>query len=190
MGEPRRHAGCSRRGGMNAIFLWAQAGLPQHAAGDPADAHAAWAHRGAVRHALRLAAQWPPRRERDVAERPPAPAGREPTDGQSHARVARGARARAPQARRERPTSGLRRADRGRKGAHSRCGTDLHPHRYIQLAVDTALGAEAGAPATSNHWYDEDECLLEMDTLEGLLHKVRREFGDFARLHYRWHPDD
>jgi hypothetical protein len=29
-----------------------------------------------------------------------------------------------------------------------------------------------------------------MDTLDGLLGKVRREFGDFATLHYRWHPDD
>jgi hypothetical protein len=47
-----------------------------------------------------------------------------------------------------------------------------------------------GAPGTRSCWYDEAECISEMDTLEGLLSKVRREFGDFARLHYRWHPDD
>jgi hypothetical protein len=29
-----------------------------------------------------------------------------------------------------------------------------------------------------------------MDTLEGLLDKIRREFGDFAKLYYPWHPDD
>jgi DNA-binding MarR family transcriptional regulator len=61
---------------------------------------------------------------------------------------------------------------------------------YIQLAVDTALCAEAGEPATRNCWYDESECLTAMDTLDGLLSKVRREFGDFATLYYRWHPDD
>jgi len=61
---------------------------------------------------------------------------------------------------------------------------------YVQLAVDTALCSEPGAPATSSRWYDEEECLIEMDTFDGLLSKVRREFGDFARLYYRWHPDD
>jgi DNA-binding MarR family transcriptional regulator len=61
---------------------------------------------------------------------------------------------------------------------------------YIQLAVDTALCAEAGVPATCSCWYDEAECLTAMDTLDGLLTKVRREFGDFATLYYRWHPDD
>jgi DNA-binding MarR family transcriptional regulator len=61
---------------------------------------------------------------------------------------------------------------------------------YIQQAVDTALCAEPGQPASSGCWFDEGECLVAMDTLEGLLDKVRREFGDFARLYYRWHPDD
>jgi DNA-binding MarR family transcriptional regulator len=61
---------------------------------------------------------------------------------------------------------------------------------YVQLAVDTALCAEAGCPATRSCWYDEAQCLIEMDTLDGMLSKVRREFGDFARLHYPWHPDD
>src|ERR1700679_3101324 len=61
---------------------------------------------------------------------------------------------------------------------------------YIQLAVDTALGAEAGAPSTSNSWYDEYGCLKETETLDDLLDRVRSEFGDFARLVYGWHLDD
>ena len=61
---------------------------------------------------------------------------------------------------------------------------------YIQLAVATALGAEAGGPATSSCWYDEYECLNQAETLEDLLDKVRWEFGDFAQLVYGWHLDD
>jgi DNA-binding MarR family transcriptional regulator len=62
---------------------------------------------------------------------------------------------------------------------------------YIQLAVDTALGAEAaGAPATSNGWYDEFGCLKESEALGDVLDKVRSEFGDFAQLVYGWHLDD
>jgi DNA-binding MarR family transcriptional regulator len=62
---------------------------------------------------------------------------------------------------------------------------------YIQLAVDTALGAEAaGAPATSNGWYDEFGCLKESEALEDVLDKVRWEFGDFARHLYGWNLDD
>jgi DNA-binding MarR family transcriptional regulator len=55
-----------------------------------------------------------------------------------------------------------------------------------QLAVDTALGADA----TGEHWYDEAYCLEATDTLDGLLDKIRSEFRDFARLSYPWHPED
>jgi DNA-binding MarR family transcriptional regulator len=61
---------------------------------------------------------------------------------------------------------------------------------YIQLAVDTALGVEAGGPAMFSRWYDEYGCLMETETLEDLLDKVRCEFGDFAQLVYGWHLDD
>jgi DNA-binding MarR family transcriptional regulator len=61
---------------------------------------------------------------------------------------------------------------------------------YIQLAVDTALGGEAGEPATSNHWYNDYRCLVEAEVLEGVLDRVRSEFGDFAQLVYGWHFDD
>jgi DNA-binding MarR family transcriptional regulator len=65
---------------------------------------------------------------------------------------------------------------------------------YIQLAVDTALGAESSGTSRNrwrtNRWHDDAQCLVERDTLEGLLDKLRYEFGDFARLYYPWHPDD
>jgi DNA-binding MarR family transcriptional regulator len=66
---------------------------------------------------------------------------------------------------------------------------------YIQLAVDTALGAESSGGTSgnrwrTNRWYDDSHCLVETDRLEGILGKVRYAFGDFATLHYRWHPDD
>lgn len=66
---------------------------------------------------------------------------------------------------------------------------------YIQLAVDTALGAESSSGTSrnrwrTNRWHDDSQCLVERDTLEGLLDKLRYEFGDFARLYYPWHPDD
>jgi DNA-binding MarR family transcriptional regulator len=57
----------------------------------------------------------------------------------------------------------------------------------IQLVLDTALGADA----TGNLWYDEMHCLVARETLDGLLGRVRREYGDFAKLHYpSWHPED
>jgi DNA-binding MarR family transcriptional regulator len=65
---------------------------------------------------------------------------------------------------------------------------------YIQLAVDTALGPEAGAPTmsapTSNRWYDEVACMIATEAFEDQLDLVRSAFGDFARLVYGWHLDD
>jgi DNA-binding MarR family transcriptional regulator len=58
---------------------------------------------------------------------------------------------------------------------------------YIQLALDTALCSEPGAPERSQ-WHDGAACLIARDTVDGLLDKVRREFGDFARLSYPWYP--
>jgi DNA-binding MarR family transcriptional regulator len=52
-----------------------------------------------------------------------------------------------------------------------------------QLAVDSALGGE--------RWYDSDgHCFFAMAALDHTLSDIRRAFGDFATLHYPWHPDD
>jgi DNA-binding MarR family transcriptional regulator len=60
----------------------------------------------------------------------------------------------------------------------------------VRLAVDTALGAELGEGPLANRWHVKSDCLIATDTLDGLLRKVRHEFGDFAKLDYPWHPDD
>ena len=57
---------------------------------------------------------------------------------------------------------------------------------WAQLALDTAF--DVGHPG--GLWCDDFHCFREMDTLEGLLWRIRHTFGDFARLHYPWHPDD
>jgi DNA-binding MarR family transcriptional regulator len=54
---------------------------------------------------------------------------------------------------------------------------------WAQLALDTALGQ------SGDRWCDDFQCLVDMDTLQGLLDKIRAAFGDFARLCYPWHPD-
>lgn len=58
-----------------------------------------------------------------------------------------------------------------------------------QLAVDTAI---AGAPNAKcgPSWHDGYACLLASDVLESLLWGMRRAYGDFAGVHYPWHPDD
>jgi DNA-binding MarR family transcriptional regulator len=66
---------------------------------------------------------------------------------------------------------------------------------YIQLALDTALGAESSRGSSrdrwcTNRWHDDLNCLVEMERLDGILDKLRYEFGDFAKLNYPWHPDD
>jgi DNA-binding MarR family transcriptional regulator len=61
---------------------------------------------------------------------------------------------------------------------------------YAQLAVDSALGTEMGDGPAANLWCDASHCLCAMDTLDGLLTKIRYQFGDFAKLYYPWHPDD
>jgi DNA-binding MarR family transcriptional regulator len=58
---------------------------------------------------------------------------------------------------------------------------------YIQLALDTALCSEPGAPERSL-WHDGAACQIAKGTLDGLLTNVRREFGDIARLAYLWAP--
>jgi DNA-binding MarR family transcriptional regulator len=52
----------------------------------------------------------------------------------------------------------------------------------IQLAVDCAL--------TDNRPYNGDLCFERMDLAETLFNRLRRTFGDVARLAYPWHPDD
>jgi DNA-binding MarR family transcriptional regulator len=59
-----------------------------------------------------------------------------------------------------------------------------------QLAVDTALVAELGPVPKTNRFQTKGHCLVAMDTLDGLLRKIRYTLGDFARLSYPWHPDD
>jgi DNA-binding MarR family transcriptional regulator len=51
-----------------------------------------------------------------------------------------------------------------------------------QLVLDSAL--------CRTRWYDDTECFVTMQTLEGLLCALRRAYGDVATLHYPWHPDD
>lgn len=51
-----------------------------------------------------------------------------------------------------------------------------------QLALDTAL--------VRDKWHDDTECFNAMMQIEGDLRALRRGFGDRARLHYPWHPDD
>jgi DNA-binding MarR family transcriptional regulator len=55
---------------------------------------------------------------------------------------------------------------------------------WAQLALDTAFGQP------DNLWWDDFHCFRQMDSLEGLLRRIRDTFGDFARLYYPWHPDD
>jgi DNA-binding MarR family transcriptional regulator len=52
----------------------------------------------------------------------------------------------------------------------------------VQLAVDTAL--------CPDRWYDDEECFLAMDACERILRRLRHAYRDFAKLYYRWHPDD
>jgi DNA-binding MarR family transcriptional regulator len=51
-----------------------------------------------------------------------------------------------------------------------------------QLAVDSALGGE--------RWYSDAHCFFAMAALDDTLSNIRQAFGDFATLHYPWHPDD
>ena len=72
--------------------------------------------------------------------------------------------------------------DAGRARIHEAL-FDLDAMGSAQLAVESALG---GA-----RWCDfESYGFFEMETLDGLLNRVRRAFADFATLYYPWHPDD
>jgi DNA-binding MarR family transcriptional regulator len=57
---------------------------------------------------------------------------------------------------------------------------------WVQLAVDSALGAEG----RGYRWYDEDDCIEATSLLDGLLRSVRDSFGDRATLQYPWDPDE
>ena len=57
---------------------------------------------------------------------------------------------------------------------------------WAQLALDSAF--DVGY--TGGRWCDDFHCFLEMETLEGLLRRIRHAFGDQATLYYPWHPDD
>jgi hypothetical protein len=51
-----------------------------------------------------------------------------------------------------------------------------------ELVVDTALARGS--------WYDEGKAFGATEWFESFLRGIRRAFGDFAKLHYPWHPDD
>jgi DNA-binding MarR family transcriptional regulator len=51
-----------------------------------------------------------------------------------------------------------------------------------ELVVDTALAG--------SRWYDEGRAFAAMEWFESFVRGIRRRFGDFATLHYPWHPDD
>jgi DNA-binding MarR family transcriptional regulator len=57
---------------------------------------------------------------------------------------------------------------------------------WAQLAVDSALGAEG----QNDGWCDPGRCIAATSRLEDLLGRIRRAFGDCARLDYPWSPDD
>jgi DNA-binding MarR family transcriptional regulator len=57
---------------------------------------------------------------------------------------------------------------------------------WAQLAIDCAL--DMASPG--KRWSDPMHCLWQMETLEGLLRRIRKAFGDVATLYYPWHPDD
>ena len=57
---------------------------------------------------------------------------------------------------------------------------------WAQLALDSAFDLDQ----PNHRWCDELHCLVDMETLEDLLGRIRQAFGDFALLHYPWHPDD
>jgi DNA-binding MarR family transcriptional regulator len=58
-----------------------------------------------------------------------------------------------------------------------------------QLAVDSAIAGGPNAdPGTMAH--NDFACLLSCEVLESFLNGMRRTYGDFATLHYPWHPDD
>ena len=57
---------------------------------------------------------------------------------------------------------------------------------WTQLALDSALDEDL----PGRRWCDEDHCIFEIETLEGLLERIRVAFGDFATLAYPSHPDD
>jgi DNA-binding MarR family transcriptional regulator len=54
---------------------------------------------------------------------------------------------------------------------------------WASLAVDSAL--------CPTNWHDSaGACLYAKDSCETTLNAFREAYGDFATLHYRWHPDD
>jgi DNA-binding MarR family transcriptional regulator len=55
---------------------------------------------------------------------------------------------------------------------------------WVQLAIDSALGAEG----SKHHWYDKEECNAAILLLEGMLDRLRHAFFDRAKLHYPWNP--
>jgi DNA-binding MarR family transcriptional regulator len=51
-----------------------------------------------------------------------------------------------------------------------------------ELAVGTALA--------TTEWHDDDACFVATEHFESFVRGIRRCFGDRAKLHYPWHPDD
>jgi DNA-binding MarR family transcriptional regulator len=57
---------------------------------------------------------------------------------------------------------------------------------WTLLALDSAIGEDL----PGRRWCDDGHCMFEIETLDGLLKKIRVAFGDFATLAYQSHPDD
>jgi DNA-binding MarR family transcriptional regulator len=57
---------------------------------------------------------------------------------------------------------------------------------WAQLALDSALGTDRD----SDQWCNEGACIMATATIDGLLNRIRRAFGDGATLHYFGDPDD
>ncbi len=55
--------------------------------------------------------------------------------------------------------------------------------RMVKFVVDVSL--------TMGRFWDAGRCLVERDRTEGILQRIRSDFGDTASLYYPWdHPDD
>ncbi len=53
----------------------------------------------------------------------------------------------------------------------------------VKFVVDTSL--------SMGQFWHEGRCLVERDRTEGILRRIREDFGDTASIYYPWdHPDD
>ena len=59
-----------------------------------------------------------------------------------------------------------------------------------QLAVDSAIAGYPWAGRPNLDWHDDTACFHGCCVVDSYLSAIRKAYGDFATLYYRWHPDD